>query len=586
MTLGVANRQGNLLDDMSEYCEKALAPDSIYAFLHRERDRLFPDGDFADLYQNTGRCSVPPSVVASVMVLQRLEGLSDREAVERYSFDARWRYACGVGSYDTDGWTSFAHTVLVEMRMRLRGSERPDRVFEVALDAAKAAGLVGKKRVLDSTPLHDAVATMDTITLIRSAIRGLLRVADDVLRAELRAVLSSGDDYASLAKPQVDWDDKEAQAELIDSRAKDGFALIFALSGRELSGAVFQAAVLLATVLGQDLEESEDGRFAIARRVAKDRVISTVDPETRHGHKTAAHGFDGFKGHAAIDPDSEIITATTVTAGNAGDGSVATDLIADLIADEPEADEPEAEEIAEAARRDANSEDDSENADTNGPSPSAAKEPVTALEDADLDGGPDADDEADAEEPATVYGDNAYGTGPFQELLEKEGIESRTKTQDPVAKNGLFPKSRFSIDLECDTVSCPAGVTVEIRRHADGSGTATFGDRCASCPLRAQCTKAVEGRTVSVGIHEDVLSRARARQKDPRWMEDYRATRPKVERKLAHLVRRKHGGRRARMRGRERIDQDFSLLAAAVNLARLATLGVCSNASGWACKAS
>ena len=80
------------------------------------------------------------------MVLRRLEGLSDREAVERYSFDARWRYACGVGSYDTGGWAGFSHTALVDLRMRLRGSKNPDRVFEVALQAAKAAGLVGKKR--------------------------------------------------------------------------------------------------------------------------------------------------------------------------------------------------------------------------------------------------------------------------------------------------------------------------------------------------------------------------------------------------------------------------------------------------------
>ena len=300
MTLGVADPQGNMLDDMSAFCEKTLAPDSIYAFLHRERERLFPDSAFADLFSDEGRHSVPPSVVASAMVLQRLEGLSDREAAERFAFDARWRYAAGVGSYDTGGWTTFSHTVFVDMRERLRASKRPDRVFEIALDAAKAAGLVGKKRVLDSTPLYDAVATMDTITLIRSAIRNLLRVADDVVRAELRAVITSGDEYATSAKPQIDWDDKDAQAALVDSRATDGYAALVLLEGRELDSGVAEAAALLATVLGQDLEATDDGTFSIARRVAPDRVISTVDPETRHGHKTSAHGFDGFKGHAAI----------------------------------------------------------------------------------------------------------------------------------------------------------------------------------------------------------------------------------------------------------------------------------------------
>jgi hypothetical protein len=137
------------------------------------------------------------------MVLQRLEGLSDREAVERFTFDARWRYAAGLGGYDGEGPTSFVHTVLVDMRERLRRSKRPDRVFEVTRSTAAAAGLVGRRRVLDSTPLYDAVATMDTVTLIRSALRGLLAVAGP-LEAALRAACTSGDEYADAAKPQID----------------------------------------------------------------------------------------------------------------------------------------------------------------------------------------------------------------------------------------------------------------------------------------------------------------------------------------------------------------------------------------------
>ena len=174
MTLGRADQQRDLFDEGARFCEETLPGNSIYGFLARERDRLFPDELFVDLFTGTGRRSVPPSVVATVMVLQRLEGLSDREAVDRYAFDARWRYAAGVGGYGGSGWARFAHTVLVDMRERLRRSQRPDRVFEVALEAAHAAGLVGRRRVLDSTPLYDAVATMDTVTLIRSALRGLL----------------------------------------------------------------------------------------------------------------------------------------------------------------------------------------------------------------------------------------------------------------------------------------------------------------------------------------------------------------------------------------------------------------------------
>ena len=85
--------------------------------------------------------------------------------------------------------------------------------------------------------------------------------------------------------------------------------------------------------------------FRIARRVAKDRIISTVDPDARHGHKTSARGFDGYKGHVAVDPDSELITATTVTAGNVGDGQAVEALLASELA-EPDASEPPADELA------------------------------------------------------------------------------------------------------------------------------------------------------------------------------------------------------------------------------------------------
>ncbi len=142
----MAERQGDLFDEVNRFCERTLPQNSVFAVLHWERDRLFPDEMFADLFSCRGRRSVPPSVVATVMVLQRLEGLSDREAVDRYCFDNRWRYAAGVGGYDGAGWGSFAHTVLVDMRARLAVSKSPRRIFEVTLQAAKAAGLVGARR--------------------------------------------------------------------------------------------------------------------------------------------------------------------------------------------------------------------------------------------------------------------------------------------------------------------------------------------------------------------------------------------------------------------------------------------------------
>gem|GEM_PF-3469881 len=184
MALGLTPNQPGLLSSTAGFCEGRLAPNSIYAVLHRKCRRLFPDAMFADLFAVKGRWSVPPMIVAVVMVLQRLEGLSDREAVDRFTFDTRWKYAAGGLDFDHPG---FVHTVVVDFRARLAKSQRPDRIFDTVIEVARSAGLIGRKRVLDSTPIYDAVATQDTLTLVRSAIRQLLRAAGPVLRAELRA---------------------------------------------------------------------------------------------------------------------------------------------------------------------------------------------------------------------------------------------------------------------------------------------------------------------------------------------------------------------------------------------------------------
>src|SRR5829696_6030514 len=231
MTAGTTPKQADLWRGTAAVCEGRVGEQSIWAVLYREGDRLFADELFADLFAEVGRRSVPPRIVATVMVLQRLQGLSDREAVEAFSFDARWKYACGGLAFDYPG---FSHTVLVDMRARLAASTRPERIFEATVAAARQAGLVGVRRVLDSTPLYDAVATMDTVTLLGAAIRGLLKVAEEALAAELRGVLAGGDDYADLAKPQIDWDDQAARAALVDARARDAHAVLGVLQGRPL----------------------------------------------------------------------------------------------------------------------------------------------------------------------------------------------------------------------------------------------------------------------------------------------------------------------------------------------------------------
>jgi hypothetical protein len=122
------------------------------------------------------------------------------------------------------------------------------------------------------------------------------------------------------------------------------------------------------------------------------------------------------------------------------------------------------------------------------------------------------------------------------DLLARSGIDSGCKTQPPVAPGGRYSKEQFYIDLGADTVTCPAGEEVTIRRNKPGDGVAYFGSACAACPLRSDCTTAEGSRTIQVGRYETLLAAASAEAQDPLWRDDYRGTRPKVERKLGHSV--------------------------------------------------
>jgi hypothetical protein len=248
-----------------------------------------------------------------------------------------------------------------------------------------------------------------------------------------------------------------------------------------------------------------------------------------------------------------------VTPANAGDGSVAKELLTEALPASTDAPvEATADEAADAVCEGAPAGTEEMHAEDGGDESTVASMASVP------------------HEPALeVYGDSAYGVGDILAHLDEHAVAVYVKVQPPSAPEGQFSKDSFGIDLDNATVTCPQQHTVPIRARSDGSGSAYFGNLCAQCPLRSQCTKSPKGRTVNIHPHESLLARARQQQRsNPAWLKRYRATRPKVERKLAHLMRRKHGARRARMRGRIRIAWDFALLAASANLQRLAQLFV------------
>jgi hypothetical protein len=516
------------LRDVESVAGHLLEPGSVFGLLAEHRDRLFPSELFADLFPSgRGRPSIPGEVVASVIVLQALYGHSDREAIDALTFDLRWKAACGY-AIDAKG---FDPSTLTYWRRRLAASDRPQRIFEVVCEVIAETGAVAgrQRRALDSTILDDAVARQDTVTQLVAQIRRVGRevpgAKDLVATGCTRLAALTGQDYTTPGKPPIAWNDPAARDELVTALVGDALALLAALDVEAIEaagGRAAEAIALLALVAGQDVEPAEnsdgtDGRWRIARKTAPDRVISTVDPDTRHAHKTRERRQDGYRAHVVVEPDTGLTTAVKLTKTNGPANSDAT-VGATLVAADPT--------IA--------------------------------------DGG-----------HLEVLGDSAYATGDMlRRLNEKQWTPLLKPWPIKPAVDGGFTIDDFNYDTAAGTLTCPAGIT----RKSSAKGNVTFGVACRGCPLREQCTSSASGRTVFLGEHHQLQREHRRRAADEGFQAVYRQHRPMVERSIAWLVR---GARRVPYRGVEKNNTWLHHRTAALNLRRLLTMGLAIDNGTW-----
>jgi len=444
---GQSNDQLEVLDAES-VAGHLLKPGSVFAFLAGSRRVLSPDEMFADLFPSKrGRPSVPADVMAAVIVLQTLNGLSDAETTDAVTFDLRWKAALG--------WPvtakAFHDTTLTYWRRRLAASKDPNRIFHAVQKViAETGALKGKTRwALDSTVLDDAVATQDTVTQLIAAVR---RVCREVPGAgQVVTAVTGAHDYDDPGKPRIAWHDKDARDALVDGLVRDALAVLERLGEQQAGSRAADAVGLLALVAGQDVElvepdePGEPPQWRIARRVAADRVISTVDPDARHAHKTVHRRQDGFKAHLAVEPETGLVTACQLTKA-AGPGAHDDVVGIDLLTGESE--------------------------------------------------------------HVEVLGDSAYATGEALAALNDTGHRPMVKPwPTKPAVPGGFQIEDFSVDETNNSVTCPAGVT----RPLTPSRSVTFGVACRACPLRARCTTAKDGRSMTIHEH-DALQREHRRR--------------------------------------------------------------------------
>jgi transposase len=506
-----------------------VAEGSMFAFLADHRLDLFSDNEFEDLFPSgKGRPSIPASVMASILVLQTLHDLSDRETAEAARCDLRWKVATGMALDDK----GFDPSTLVYWRKRLAKSDRPHRINEAVRRVVAETGVVrGRgKRAVDSTILADAVATQDTITQLISAIRRVGRIVPGA--AEAIAAVCTGHDYRRAGKPVIDWDEPGATDALVSALVNDANALLEVLAGIDEDVATDEvmaaALAMLALVAGQDVEPAEgsdgtDGRWRIARKVAPDRVISQVDTEARHTRKSPEARRDGYRAHVMAEPETGIITdeALTKAAGT-------------------------------------------ENSDA-----AVAEQFLTA--DTTTSGGGGGHE---------WYGDSAYGTGDLRGAIDAAGHDAVIKPkplQAPV--EGGFTVDDFTVDEQAATVGCPAGHT----RPISAGRRVSFGALCRACPLLAQCTTSKTGRKIVLHQRDDMLRAARRDwATDPELRDKYRKNRPNVERVVSQIASR--GGRRLKLRYRGTAKNHAWLTrrTAGLNLRNLLGRGLTRTAGLWA----
>jgi transposase len=487
---------------------RPLPEGSFFGLLASHGDRIVRDEDFAACYsERMGRPSIPPSQLAKVLLLQYRTGCSDEQAMECVTWDLRWKVALGL-PVDHAGWHP---TSLTRFRARLL-LHRLERVaLERTLELAEELGMLDGpvEQVIDSTPMLGAAATQDTVRLVRHGVRKLL---DAVAAADADAAGRLEDglefDYTKPSdKPDCRWREKAERERMLTRVAEDAERALQAVEhADDLLGeeAVEAAHRLLRELVGQDFDVDDDGVPRLHRGTRSDRIISTVDPEMRHGRKSSQARFDGYKlSAAATNTAKPLITAVDVVPAGETDGPQAKHLI---------------------------------------------------------------DAQPKQRRPERVLGDTAYGNGPVRAELAERDVEVLAPVPEGKLVEGRLGKRDFEIDLDAGTATCPAGHTVALSTSKTGFRGANFTrDMCRGCPLKPRCCPGRARRQVNLTEHEDLLIAARQALADPDTAEHLRRTRPRIERLLGLLAGR-YGARKSRYIGRAKARLQAAWAAALVNL--------------------
>src|SRR5262245_36521641 len=514
--LGRSSPQGELFRADNLYLEH-VGKDSVYGFLSHARLRIFRDKDFAGLFGKTGRPSVPPSQLCVALLLQARDGVSDDEAIQRTAFDLRWKVALGLGIDEK----LCAKSTLQEFRAKLILHDAYQKLFQASVDECRRSGLLRKKRLevaIDSTPVLGAGAVRDTFNLISDQIRRVL-VEITNLKGGDASELAKANDLAQhfgasfKGESDIDWTDESQKRALVGSLVADAKkatalaqrSMLGHARGAERTKDLREARALLADLLLQDIDEDPDdgGGPGIRRGTARDRKVSTSDPEMRHGHKTVQQHFQGYKASLVADTTDGVVLATCVSPGNEHDKVCTKKLVAMAT-------------------------------------------------------------EHSEQKVSRVIGDTAYGSMETRHALHDEGVEVVAKMPPVINPKKHFTIADFRIDEQRGVARCPNSKKSTRRHRQPGTWQYVFAQSdCEVCPLRDRCTSAKISRSITVPDDFRERERLRRFQGTREFRRVYRR-RVVIEHRIARLVQ--LGIRKARYFGKAKVAFQVAIAAAMANL--------------------
>lgn len=448
-----------------EIYEKLVPENHILSKINKQVDFSFVNEACKDLYsQDQGRpVKNLPEIMFRSAIVQYMNNYSDRDMEEaaRYNLIVKW--FIGIPVEDS----SYDHSALGDFRDRL-GEKRWKKLFFMILKQIENAGFAKGTQYVDATHVISNIAIPGTIGLIRQGIKAIMeeiKKANPILYEELGGKKTADKkEKIHALKPE---EKKKKLVEVVEEARN-----IRNKAEKLESPSVKQKVEQLNQILNENIEE-KNGEVQKKKEHVEDKLVSLVDDEARHGAKSDAKPFTGYKGNIMKSEDG-FVTNIVGTSGNTYDGNILVPLVDEKI--------------------------------------------------------------ENSSKPSKIAGDTHYGSAENRYQMSQRGITIVAPIKEDFNPTGLLAQEKFVLDKIGVTCPAGNRTMISNHNEKDGTTTFYFKKEiCQQCVLKDQCTKQ-ERRTITIGKHHELITEAKEYNKTQDFKDDMKE-RAHIEPKHAEMKR-------------------------------------------------